>query len=55
MTEPVTNIYDLLFEEYLVFDLGYDLDKISMKDCIKEMNEFNKINKYIDDKISISK
>ena len=48
----ITNIYDAEFEEYLVFDLGYDLETISMEDCIKEMNEFNKINKYIDDKIN---
>ncbi len=37
----ITNIYDAEFEEYLVFELGYDLDTISMHECIEEMNNFN--------------
>ena len=38
----ITNIYDAEFEEYLVFELGYDLDTISMHDCIEEAKRFNK-------------
>ena len=43
----ITNIYDAEFEEYLVFDKGYDLDHISMSDCIREMAEYNKIRRTL--------
>ena len=37
----ITSIYDAEFEEYLVFDKGYDLDTISLEECLKELKEFN--------------
>ena len=40
----ITNIYDAMFEEYLVFELGYDLDTITMQECIDELKVFNKNN-----------
>ena len=37
----ITNIYDAEFEEYLVFERGFDLDHISMNECIIEAKRFN--------------
>ena len=37
------DIYNQQFEEYLVLELGYDLDTISLKECITELNKYNKI------------
>ena len=42
----ITNPYDAQFEEYLVFELGYNLDTISLHECLQELKEFNKKNKY---------
>ena len=41
--KEITNPYDTQFEEYLVFDKGYDLDTISLQECLNELKEFNKI------------
>ncbi len=43
--KDINNIYDKQFEEYLVLDRGYDLDTISLNECLKEIKKFNKLNK----------
>ena len=38
----ITNIYDDQFEEYLVIEKGYDLDYISLKEVLEELENYNK-------------